>query len=127
MQVPDDLRYTEEHEWVRMVDGDRVRIGITDYAQDALGDIVYVDLPETGARVEQGAVVAEVESTKSVGEVYAPFAGTVAAVNTELQARPELVNSSPYDEGWMVELEPEGGFDPGSLLDAAAYRRLTEG
>ncbi len=127
MQVPDDLRYTEEHEWVRMVDGGRVRIGITDYAQDALGDIVYVDLPETGARVEQGAVVAEVESTKSVGEVYAPFAGTVAAVNTELQARPELVNSSPYEEGWMVELEPEGGFDPGSLLDAAAYRRLTEG
>ncbi len=126
MQVPEDLRYTEEHEWVRAVDDGRLRIGITDYAQDALGDIVYVDLPQTGARVEKGAVIAEVESTKSVGEVYAPVGGTVTAVNAELEARPELVNTSPYGDGWMVELEPEPGFELGSLLDASGYRRLTE-
>jgi len=126
MQVPEDLRYTEEHEWLRTLDGGTVRIGITDYAQDALGDIVYVDLPDVGATVSAGDVVAEVESTKSVGEVYAPCGGEVTAVNEALVDRPELVNSSPYEEGWMVELSPEPGFDPGSLLDAAAYRRLIE-
>lgn len=126
MQIPEDLRYTEEHEWLRTRDDGKVRIGITDYAQDALGDIVYVDLPEIGRKVEAGDVVAEVESTKSVGEVYAPCGGEVTAVNEELVDRPELVNSSPYDQGWMVELAPEAGFDPTSLLDAVAYRRLTE-
>ncbi len=124
MNIPEDLKYTEEHEWVRTGEDGTSRIGITDYAQDQLGDIVFVELPEVDDEVEAGAVIAEVESTKSVGEVYAPFGGTVTAVNDDVRDRPELVNQDPYGAGWLVELRPAG--EPEGLLDAAAYRELTE-
>lgn len=126
MEVPEDLHYTEEHEWVRIVDGSRVRIGITDYAQDQLGDVVYVELPEVDSQVAKEDLVVEIESTKSVGEVYAPFAGTVVAVNEEVAEDPELINTSPYESGWLAEIDVEGDLDTGQLLDAAAYRDLTE-
>lgn len=126
MQVPEDLRYTEEHEWVRKLDGSRVRIGITDYAQDQLGDVVYVELPEVDTTVSKEDLVAEIESTKSVGEVYAPFAGTVVAVNADVAESPELINTSPYEEGWLAEIEVDGEVAMDDLLDAAAYRDLTE-
>lgn len=125
MDAPGDRRYTKAHEWVLELEGKRVRIGITDYAQDALGDIVYVDLPDTGKRVVAGDTLAEVESTKSVGEVYAPVTGTVAASNTSLDDQPELVNSDPYDEGWIVEVDLDEEL-PGDLLDAASYLSFTE-
>jgi glycine cleavage system H protein len=124
MNVPDDLRYSEEHEWVR-VDGTRARIGITDYAQDALGDIVYVELPAVGSDVEVGGQMGEVESTKSVSEIYAPLSGTVAAVNEALTGAPETINRDPYGEGWICELDLAAGADPGALLDAKAYAELT--
>ncbi len=125
---PADLKYTAEHEWVRVV-GDRLRIGITDYAQEALGDIVFVTLPAEGTDVTAGQSFGEVESTKSVSDVYAPLAGTVTARNEALDANPELVNSDPYGEGWMVELAPAGGLeaalaDP-ALLSSEAYETLT--
>jgi glycine cleavage system H protein len=126
MNIPDDLRYSEEHEWVR-VDGTRARIGITDYAQDALGDIVFIDLPEVGSEVEVGGQLGEVESTKSVSEIYAPLPGTVAAVNDALADAPETINQDPYGEGWICELELASGAEPGGLLDAAAYTALTAG
>lgn len=126
MEVPDDLHYTEEHEWIRIVSGSRVRIGITDYAQDQLGDVVYVELPELDAEVSKEDLVVEIESTKSVGEVYAPFAGTVVAVNEDVAESPELVNTSPYRDGWLAEIDVEGEVSTDSLLDAAAYRDLTE-
>ena len=125
--IPDDLRYTEAHEWVREnPDGrpDVVRVGITDYAQSQLGDVVYVDLPAVGDAVTAGSPCGEVESTKSVSELYAPVSGEVVAVNDDLEASPELVNSGPYGDGWMFEVRPEGGLD--GLLDAAAYRGLTD-
>ena len=125
---PADLKYTAEHEWVRVV-GDHLRIGITDYAQEALGDIVFVTLPAEGSDVTAGQSFGEVESTKSVSDVYAPLAGTITARNEALDANPELVNSDPYGEGWMVELAPTGGLDAAladpALLDAAAYEALT--
>jgi glycine cleavage system H protein len=123
MNVPGDLRYSEEHEWVR-VEGTKVRLGITDYAQDALGDIVFVDLPEMGSTVEVGGQLGEVESTKSVSEIYSPLAGTVAAVNDALSDAPDRINQDPYGEGWICELELAAGEDPGRLLDAAAYGGL---
>ena len=125
--IPEDLRYTAEHEWVRPVDDGRVRIGITDYAQEALGDVVFVSLPETGSMLSAGQAFGEVESTKSVSEIYAPVAGEVVARNEALQSRPELVNADPYGEGWIVEIAPAdaGGVD--TLLDAAAYEQLTSG
>ncbi len=126
MQIPEDLRYTEEHEWVRELDGSRVRIGITDYAQDQLGDVVYVELPEVDTTVSKEDLVAEIESTKSVGEVYAPFAGKVVAVNADVAESPELINTSPYEEGWLAEIEVDGEVAMDDLLDAAAYRDLTE-
>lgn len=126
MEVPEDLHYTEEHEWVRIVDGSRVRIGITDYAQDQLGDVVYVELPEVDSEVAKEDLVVEIESTKSVGEVYAPFAGRVVAVNEEVAENPELVNTSPYGDGWLADIDVEGELDTDGLLDAAAYRDLTE-
>ena len=126
MNIPEDLRYSEEHEWVR-VDGDRARIGITDYAQDALGDIVFVDLPEVGRAVEVGGQLGEVESTKSVSEIYAPLSGNVVAVNDVLANAPETMNQDPYGEGWICELELAAGADLGGLLDAAAYAELTAG
>jgi glycine cleavage system H protein len=126
MQVPDDLLYTEEHEWVRKVGDSLVRIGITDYAQDQLGDVVFVELPEVGAKVAKDDILVEVESTKSVGEVYAPFAGEVRAVNRAVSESPELVNTSPYEEAWLVEMAIEGELPIDGLLDPAAYRELTE-
>jgi glycine cleavage system H protein len=126
MNIPDDLRYSAEHEWVR-VDGGHVRIGITDYAQDALGDIVYVELPAVGSDVTVGGPLGEVESTKSVSEIYAPVAGKVTAVNEVLNGAPETINRDPYGEGWICELELAEGANPGDLLDAAAYGDLTAG
>jgi glycine cleavage system H protein len=124
MDVPDGLRYTAEHEWLAVGEDGTVRLGITDYAQDALGDVVFVQLPEVGLVVEPGAILAEVESTKSVAEVYAPVAGRVVAVNGELAGRPELVNQSPYESGWFAELEMSEGAALEGLLDADAYRSL---
>ena len=124
MNTPDDLRYSEEHEWVR-VEGTRARIGITDYAQDALGDIVFIDLPAVGSEVEVGGELGEVESTKSVSEIYAPLSGTVTAVNDALANAPETINHDPYGEGWICELELAAGADPDALLSAAAYAELT--
>ena len=118
---PAGLRYTGEHEWVR-VEGDRARIGITSYAQDALGDIVFVTLPDEGATVEAGAACGEVESTKSVSDLYAPLSGTVAVRNAALEATPELVNSDPYGEGWMFELTLADPAAAQSLLTADQYR-----
>jgi glycine cleavage system H protein len=121
---PDDLLYTAEHEWVRAPDqaGSSVRVGITDFAQDALGDIVYVSLPEVGADLEGGTTVGELESTKSVSDVYAPVSGTITAVNEALEGTPELVNSDPYGEGWLFELTPSDASAVDGLLDAAAYQ-----
>jgi glycine cleavage system H protein len=126
MQVPDDLLYTEEHEWIRQVGDSLVRIGITDYAQDQLGDIVYVELPEVPKVVAKDDVFLEVESTKSVGEVYAPFAGTITDINEAVTENPELVNQSPYEEGWLVLMSVEGEIPVDALLDAAAYKELIE-
>ncbi len=125
---PADLKYTAEHEWVR-VEGDHLRIGITDYAQEALGDIVFVTLPGEGTEVKPGQSFGEVESTKSVSDVYAPLAGAITARNETLDANPELVNSDPYGEGWMVEIAPAAGMAvalaDSALLDLAAYQALT--
>jgi glycine cleavage system H protein len=123
MDVPGDLRYSEEHEWVR-VEGTKVRLGITDYAQDALGDIVFVDLPEVGSTVEVGGQLGEVESTKSVSEIYSPLSGTVTAVNDALTEGPDRINQDPYGDGWICELELASGEDTGRLLDATAYGSL---
>ena len=125
MNVPDDRRYTQDHEWARLEDG-RVRIGITDYAQDALGDVVFVQLPERGARVEAGATFSEVESTKSVSDIYAPLAGTVVEVNTELTDAPQRVNEDPYGEGWICVIEPTDAAALDALLDAEGYQRLVQ-
>lgn len=122
--IPEDLRYTDAHEWVREGDDGVVRVGITDYAQAQLGDVVYVDLPAVGDAVTAGAPCGEVESTKSVSEIYAPVSGEVVAVNGALEGSPELVNSGPYDDGWMFELRSGDPVD--TLLDAAAYRGLTD-
>jgi glycine cleavage system H protein len=121
---PDDLKYTSEHEWVRIggsEDEPTVRVGITDYAQDALGDIVYVSLPEVGSDVTGGTAVGELESTKSVSDVYAPLSGTVAAVNEALDGTPELVNSDPYGEGWLFEMVLTDRSAVEELMDATAY------
>jgi len=125
---PEDLKYTSEHEWVRSpgeAEGS-VRVGITDYAQDALGDIVYVSLPDVGAELEEGSAVGELESTKSVSDIFAPLAGTVVARNDALDGTPELVNSDPYGEGWLFELTPSEPSAVDALLDAAAYRSSVE-
>ena len=122
--TPKDLKYTAEHEWVRG-SGPVVRVGITDFAQSSLGDIVFVTLPETGARIEAGTPCGELESTKSVSDLYAPLSGTVTEVNAALDANPELVNTDPYGEGWIFEVELAEGQSVGSLLDAAAYQAET--
>lgn len=125
--IPEDLRYTPDHEWVRPADdGSTVRVGITDYAQDALGDIVYVQLPDVGTKVTAGDSLGEVESTKSVSDIYAPVDGTVTASNAMLSERPELVNTDPYGEGWLVEIEPADQAALGNLLDASGYSELIE-
>jgi glycine cleavage system H protein len=124
--IPDDLRYTEAHEWVRDQGDGVVRIGITDHAQSQLGDIVFVSLPAVGEALASGAAVGEVESTKSVSDLYAPVAGTVTAVNAALDANPELINSGPYAEGWMIDVRVDGDAVDvlSGLLDAAAYADL---
>lgn len=125
MEFPDQLRYTKEHEWVA-VDGARSRVGITDFAQDALGDVVFVQLPDVGANVSAMSSIAEVESTKSVSDIYAPVSGTVAEVNAGLESTPEQLNQDPYGDGWMFVIEMSDTAQVDSLLDAAAYRRLVE-
>ena len=126
--IPEDLRYTAEHEWVRPTGERLVRVGITDFAQDALGDIVFVQLPEPGTAVGPGDAVGEVESTKSVSDVYAPVAGTVSARNEALEDTPELLNSDPYGEGWMLEITLDDPAAPDALLDAAGYaERVAQG
>ena len=125
--IPDDLRYTDAHEWVRDAAEGVVRIGITDYAQSQLGDVVFVDLPAVGDAVTAGSPCGEVESTKSVSEIYAPVSGEVAAVNDVLEANPELVNSAPYGDGWMLDIRPDDAAQLEGLLDAEAYARLTDG
>jgi glycine cleavage system H protein len=125
--IPQELRYTAQHEWVSGAgEGGRVRVGITHFAQDALGDIVFVQLPQPGTEVKAGEALGEVESTKSVSEIYAPVSGTVVARNEALEGAPELINSDPYGEGWLVEIEPVDPGATGGLLDAAAYRELTK-
>ena len=123
MNVPDDLRYTADHEWARLEDG-AVRMGITDYAQDALGDVVFVQLPEPGTSLEAGASFSEVESTKSVSDIYAPVSGTVAEVNTDLVDNPQRLNEDPYGDGWIcvITLADPAVFD--TLMSADAYRQL---
>jgi len=125
MEFPEGLRYTKEHEWVAVDDG-RARVGITDFAQDALGDVVFVQLPETGKNFGATSSVAEVESTKSVSDIYAPVSGTVAEANAALEATPELLNRDPYGEGWIFVIEMSDPQQVDALLDAAAYRRLVE-
>lgn len=125
MNVPENLRYSEDHEWVR-VEGGRVVVGVTDYAQDALGDVVFVELPVVGAEVEAGATFSEVESTKSVSDIFAPVAGKVVEVNEDLAENPELVNEDPYGEGWICVIEMVDAGQTESLLDAEAYKSLIE-
>lgn len=125
MNVPADLQYSSDHEWVRAEEG-VVRIGITDYAQDALGDVVYIELPAVGDRMESGASFGEVESTKSVSDLFAPIAGVVAAVNDALTDNPELINTDPYGDGWVCTITPDDDGALGGLLDAAAYQDLIE-
>lgn len=126
MQIPDDLRYSSDHEWVRL-EGGKARVGITDYAQDALGDVVFVDLPDVGASVAAGESISEVESTKSVSDIYAPVSGTVTEVNGDLADNPERLNEDPYGEGWIFVLAVDDASVLDGLLDAAAYRALVEG
>jgi glycine cleavage system H protein len=124
-EIPADLRYTPEHEWVRLTGDGTVRVGITDFAQSALGDVVYVQLPDVGSEVTAGESFGEVESTKSVSDLYAPVTAKVVAVNSELEANPQLVNSDPYGQGWLLELQADGDTlhqGLAALLDADAYR-----
>ena len=123
MNVPEDRRYTKDHEWA-LLDGGGVRIGITEYAQDALGDVVFVQLPDVGTVVEAGGACSEVESTKSVSDIYAPVAGTVVEVNTELAEAPQRLNEDPYGAGWICVIEPAGAAALDDLLDAGAYSNL---
>ena len=126
MNVPDDLRYTNDHEWARL-EGDRIRIGITDYAQDALGDVVFIQLPEPETTVEINAAFAEVESTKSVSDVYAPVSGTVVEINSELADSPQRVNDDPYGEGWLCLIQMTDPAQWETLLSAQAYIALIDG
>lgn len=124
--IPEDLRYTAEHEWVSGGGSGAVRVGITHFAQDALGDIVFVQLPDEGAVVTAGEPLGEIESTKSVSEIYAPLSGTVSARNESLADTPEVINTDPYGAGWLVEITPDDPAAMDGLLTAAAYRELTE-
>ncbi len=134
MNVPEDLRYSKDHEWAKVegqVEGEagpgRVRVGITDYAQDALGDVVFVQVPPVGTTVQVGDSFGEIESTKSVSDVFAPVSGTVVEVNESLSSNPEQLNADPYGDGWLCVIEVADSAAVGALLDAAAYRTLTEG
>ncbi|HEX9339023.1 MAG TPA: glycine cleavage system protein GcvH [Pseudonocardiaceae bacterium] len=124
--VPEDLKYTDEHEWVARVGADTVRVGITDFAQTQLGDVVFVQLPDLGEQVSAGQAIGEVESTKSVSDLYSPVAGEIVTRNENLETQPELVNADPYGDGWMIEVRiaDQGAVD--GLLDAEAYQKLTE-
>ena len=124
MEFPDDVQYTKEHEWAR-VEGNRVTVGITDFAQEELGDVVYVELPKVGSVVEAMGTFGVVESVKAVSDLYAPVSGTVVEVNTRLEERPELVNHSPYGDGWMIVLQPSDPSELQQLLSAEAYRAYT--
>lgn len=126
MTVPAHLLYSRDHEWVA-VNGTRARIGITDYAQDALGDVVYVQAPAVGTTVSAGDTFSEVESTKSVSDIYAPVSGTIAAVNEALAAAPDALNSDPYGAGWICEIEMSNPADVEGLLDAVGYQALIDG
>lgn len=123
--VPEDLHYSEEHEWVR-IEGDVAIIGITDYAQEQLGDIVYADLPEENDEISTSDVIGELESTKSVSEIYAPVSGTIIARNDDLSANPELVNSDPYGEGWLIKVRASDEDPAGPLMTAEEYSALTK-
>jgi glycine cleavage system H protein len=125
MKVPEEFSYSEDHEWTS-ADGGKVRVGITDYAQDALGDVVFIESPAVGATVEQGKSFGEVESTKSVSDLFAPISGTVSEVNDSLDDAPELLNEDPYGDGWICVIEASDPSQLGDLLDAAAYRQLVE-
>jgi glycine cleavage system H protein len=125
MNVPDDLRYTSDHEWARPTDN-QVRVGLTDFAQDALGDVVFVELPAIGASVTKGGPLGEVESTKSVSQIYAPVSGTVVEVNEVLRRSPESVNADPYGDGWLCVIETTDGAELDELLAPEAYRHATE-
>ena len=127
MNIPDQLRYSSDHEWAVAVDGGKVRIGITDYAQDALGDVVYVQLPEVGDTMSAGDSFGEIESTKSVSEIYAPVAGSVTGLNDALADNPALLNEDPYGDGWICEIEIDDVAEFDQMLDADAYRKLLEG
>jgi glycine cleavage system H protein len=125
MEFPEDVKYTRQHEWARAED-DRIRVGITDFAQDALGDVVYVDVPEVGTEVRAGEPFGEVESTKSVSDVYAPVTGSVIERNAALADAPETVNAEPFGAGWMIVIQASDPSELDGLLDAAAYRRFTD-
>jgi len=126
LTLPEDLRYAEDHEWVK-TSGDTAKIGISDYAQDQLGDIVFVELPQVGDVLDKGAEFGTVESVKAVSELYMPIGGEVVAVNSELEDAPELVNSAPYDQGWMVEVKPADTAQIDALMDKAAYLESLKG
>ncbi len=126
MHIPDELKYSKDHEWIRL-SGSIARVGITDYAQDALGDVVFVQLPESGKEVLAGQSCSEVESTKSVSDIYVPVSGLISNVNTQLSDSPNLINSDPYGDGWIMEIEVSDLSSVADLLDAAAYRMFIEG
>jgi glycine cleavage system H protein len=126
MKIPEELRYSSDHEWISR-DGDTATIGITDFAQDSLGDVVFVELPEVGQEVAANDTFTEVESTKSVSDIYAPVSGTISTANSLLDEQPELLNSDPYGEGWICRIDMSDPAEFDALMDAAAYRRLTEG
>jgi len=125
MNVPEGLKYSSDHEWIRL-DGDTITVGITDYAQDSLGDVVFVDVPSTGTTVEAGASFSEIESTKSVSDIYAPVSGEIVAVNDLLTDSPEMVNTDPYGEGWLCRIRFSSASEVDALLDSAAYQALIE-
>jgi len=125
MNYPEDLKYTKEHEWVRVENG-KARVGITAYAQDQLGDVVFVELPEAGTEIHAGAMFATVESVKAVSDVYAPVSGTIVEVNEVLNDSPELVNEEPYDGGWMIVIELSAPSELGNLMDSEDYQKLVE-
>lgn len=126
MGFPDELKYTKEHEWARVMNGNEVRIGITDYAQKELGDIVFIDIPSAGTEVEQGNAFGVIESVKAVSDLYSPVTGKISSVNEKLQDAPELVNNDPYAEGWMLSVEMSDSSQLNSLMDAAAYTAYVE-
>lgn len=125
-EVKDDLKYSTEHEWVRL-DGEDVLVGITDHAQDSLGEIVFVELPKVGDTLEKSSIFGAVESTKSVSDLYSPIAGTVAEVNSTIESEPDLINSSPYEEGWMIKITPSNSSDVDNLLNSEEYKNLING